>query len=89
VLAQLPAAMQKEVAEHIHESMLAVMPLFHNLPDSETPVLKQLLGAFKPLAVQPFDPVCECCDRSPSAPSFCQAKAPDLITPHAGSSTIV
>ena len=56
----MPAAMQKEVAAHLHESMLAVMPLFHNLPDSETPVVKQLLDAFKPLAVQPFETVCEC-----------------------------
>ena len=68
VLMQLPAAMQKEVHQHIHESMLAVMPLFQNLPESEDEILKQLLSAFKPLVVQPFDPVYE--EHSPAFDFF-------------------
>ncbi len=68
VLAQLPAAVQREVREHIFQVTLEMMPLFQNLPETSNEVLKQLLVAFKPLVVQPFDPVYE--ENSPAFDFF-------------------
>jgi CRP-like cAMP-binding protein len=87
VLAQLPAAMQKEVHEHIYESMLAMMPLFQNLPESESEVLKQLLSAFKPLVVQPFDPVYE--EHTPAFDFFVIISGEITLTREGGSTSRV
>ena len=69
--------------QHIHESMLAVMPLFQNLPGFEDEVLKALLSAFKPLAVQPFDPVYE--EHSPAFDFFVIITGEVTLTREGGS----
>lgn len=80
VLAQLPAAVRKEVEEHIFQSTLDKMPVFQNLPDTTHEVLKQLLATFKTLLVQPFDPVYE--ERTPAFDFFVIVSGEVTLTRH-------
>jgi CRP-like cAMP-binding protein len=63
------------------------MPLFQNLPESESEVLKQLLSAFKPLVVQPFDPVYE--EHTPAFDFFVIISGEITLTREGGSTSRV
>lgn len=57
LMSKLPATMQDEVHEHIYKSMVDMMPLFQNVRDTEDSALKKLMVSFKPMIMQPFEPI--------------------------------